>query len=200
MSALSTQPEPIGLDYDGRALLSRLQSEYGAEAFLEVPDVAAVDAHGALQVMIDAAQRVIDVRVLDIDRLRTKDALAVAVGQAFIAAVTARLRRSLEASGALRRWQERAEAIRDGLVAIDIGTSPSVIVWDRSGLVEEVAAPSRAREVTSGNGFLTMRRTDFGVTITAVDGTWLSAVSIENLERALLEATRGEAREEGRRA
>jgi len=129
--------------------------------------------------------RFVDVHVLDIGRLRQPSDLNVAVREAWQRADLVRLSRSLEASGALGEWQELGRERLNGRLRLDpVGQRAHRAPVGRGALPSTTA--------TSGNGFVTIRRTGAGdISLLSVDETWLHRARPDHLERALLEAANG---------
>lgn len=187
------------LDFDGRQLLAELQEHFGSDTYQDVPECAGTDDAGRLRVVLDAAQRVVDIVLLDDDRLRTPADLETAFEEAWIVADVARLSRSLQASGAQERWERAGAEVLAGRATVSIGTPPDVSERasrerrDRSASTTATAAtrPAPPSPVVSrsANGYLAVRRTPTGeATITEVDAVWLAAAQPAHLRRALLEA------------
>jgi len=189
-------------DQTADPLRARLAALKGAEYFDDVPDTTGTDRHRWLTITIDAARRVLDVRIRDLSAMRAVDTFEDAVREAFAAADGARLLASLERHGLADEYLERARATLAGLRPVVAPPRPDV---SRKACRERAAArargdvrrrPRRPDPVTSDNGYLTVQRAaDGGLVALDVDAVWLSGVREEHLRQALLEALRFEASE-----
>ena len=185
------------LDYDGQQLLARLSNE-DADLFRDVPDATGADAADSLAITVDSARRVVNVEVRDAERVRTPEALAAVVREAFGAADGERALASLTTAGKADERLARAESLMSGRRKLEIRSAPDVSYRAylarggsrraRPDLAEVAALPDAT---TSDNGYVTIMRDEHGM-ISAVhaDGEWLSAAQPHNLERALLQAGR----------
>jgi hypothetical protein len=168
-----------------RRRLALIQEAHGTDAWQEVPDATGEDREGRLRIVLDASARVVGVRVLDVGRLRFAAALSDALRDAWLAADTVRLSRSLTTSGAYDEW------LRLGRERLS-GARPLAVGGPRRGSEVLRARTLPGSTTTSINGFVTVRRSGTGdLTLVAVDQRWLAAARPEHLERALLEASTG---------
>lgn len=181
------------LDYAGRERLRSLQQKFDIETYQQVPPTSGTDGLNRLSLTIDAACRIIDVRIRDIDGLRVCGHLREALDQAFRSADTERALASLRTSGACDEYAARGAARIRGEVPIDTG--------DLQGLAASMRYQFAAVDADddlmatdspvgrSGNGYLAIQLAEDGsVTDLDIDASWLSAARPENLRRALLEA------------
>lgn len=182
------------LDYDGRQTLARLQEYFGDESYQDVPDCEGTDHGRRLGVILDAAQRVVDVILLDRDRLRAPSDLIESFDEAWFAADVIRLQRALEISGTFEARAQEGAAIRAGTVTVSIGTPPDVEEppdWPSSlGDGDTLSPlPPSATVGRSNNGYLAIRRPAAGpAKIIDVDAGWLATADAGHLRRALREA------------
>lgn len=181
-------------DPGGPALLERLASESDPAMFRQVPDAEGTDRNETLKITLDAARRVVDIRVLDVDRLRRPDPFIDAVREAFAIADGARAYASLVMSGQAEEYLARAEAALSGQRPLRAPAPPDVSREACARRREERGAAPDQRPspapVTSDNGYLTMQRGRDGRLIgVSVDAEWLSAARPEQLERALRQAS-----------
>ena len=182
-------------DPGGRALLERLASESDRTMFRPVPAATGTDSNASLTITVDAARRIVDVRVLDVDKLRRPDPLLDAVREAFGAADGARAYASLELSGNAEEFLARAEATLAGELPLRAPTPPDV---SREACARRRAArgprlPRRAQPapVSSDNGYVTVQRgADGRLVDVSVDAEWLSGARPDQLARAILQASR----------
>lgn len=180
------------LDPAGRALLERLATSHEPGLFANVPDASGTDRHDALSVTVDAVRRVVAVRVLDLDHLRSVDPFVDALHEAFAAADGARALASLERLGRAEDYLVRAEATVAGRSPARAPRPPDIsrdAVRRRAGATR--VARATPAPVLSANGFLEVQRGRDGRLLHVdVDAGWLSAVQPAQLERAVIEACR----------
>lgn len=178
------------LDREGRELLEHWQQREGHVALQDVPDVAGSDDEARVEMVMDAARRVREVRISGTRGLATIAGLAAAVGQAYAAADAARGVASLERSGALQDWIDHAGGYTRRTRRIDRGSPPDVTrdAARRRGTSRRSSRPQHRRG-TATNGYLeiVMDRSGDLLDVTA-DELWLNAVRPEHLARALTEA------------
>ena len=178
------------------ALLERLASHGDPDLFHDVPDVTGSDSHEALSITMDSVRRVVDARVLDLDKIRLPEPFNHAVREAFAAADGTRAYASLQRSGKAEEYLARAEATLSGLSPARAPRPPDM---SRKACARRRAARDGAREtvrprpepVTSDNGYLTIQRGPEGRLVDlTVDAEWLSAATADHLERAIVQAAR----------
>lgn len=180
------------LDLEGRRLLDHYAGIEGADALDDVPPATGRDGDDRLELTVDAARRVVRVRVLDGTRLRRPADLARAVATAYAAADAARGVASLERAGAAERWIAEAEALRTGARRLRRGSPP-----DLARLRElRHRDPARRRALRasgrSDNGYLEVVRDSRGdVVLVDADESWLAGSRPEHLEDALTQAFAG---------
>lgn len=178
------------LDFEGQQRLAVLQGRHGGTRFREVAPVVGTDRETGLDLTLDAARRVADVRVPDAGLLRTPALLRAAVRSAFQDADLARARASREAAG------ERPPAGDDldvtpllrptSLPRRDIARRTRATV--ASG-VPARSAPTLATTGRSGNGYLTVTLGPTGVVEDVdADPGWLAGARGQFLETALVQA------------
>lgn len=180
------------IDPSGQALLDRLTTTHEPGLFAPVADATGTDRRESLRITVDAARRVVGVRVLDPDLLRSADLFVDALHEAFATADGARALASLESAGRAEAYLARAEATVSGRSPARAPRPPDI---SRDAVRRRAGRPARAHRgeplapVTSGNGYLTVQRGRDGRLLhVEVDGRWLSAARPAQLERAVLEA------------
>lgn len=184
------------LDYLGRARLAQLQQQFGSDCYQDVPTAQGSDSRCAVSLSIDAACRIVDVRVHDLGALRTPAALDAALGEAFRAADEERAEASLRTSGAFEQYAACGAAMLRGEVPSLAAGRGDVVASVIAELVHpdatdddlptEIGAPLGR----SGNGYLALAvNPDGSIAALEVDAAWLSAATADRLRRALLEAS-----------
>lgn len=184
------------LDHAGEQLLRQL-AEDRPDAFADVAPTSGTNRAQSLSVTIDAAKRVIEVRVLDITALRNPEPFETALDEAFFAADGERLYAVLQLNGQADEWIARADRSLAGTSGLKVRQRGPEIVTREASL--ERRAARRARPAprrtpgpgTSDNGFLTVQRSARGdIKDIQVDAEWLGGVRPEHLEVAIRQATR----------
>ncbi len=153
----------------------------------------ATDRHDTLEVTLEPSRRITRVRVHDIDRLRTPDALSSSLLGAFQAADGQLTLDTLEEAGTADDFLaevERSFAERPGLRTPRVGdVSYAAYRADRLG----GSAPVTPRVTVTGvsrNGYLRITRdADGGLLTVDADAAWLSGARTEFLEDAIIQAT-----------
>lgn len=178
------------LDHSGRRRLAALRERNGSERFRDVAPVTGTDAETGLSLTVDAARRVGEVRVPDVDKLRTPDRLRAAVRSAFHDADSARDRASREASG--HRPPRAAEIDVTPLLGPSRPSRRGIVKRARQAVANGVPtdfATSLMGTGRSDNGYLTVTIGPTGV-VEDVDAEleWLAAAQQHYLEAALDEA------------
>jgi DNA-binding protein YbaB len=179
------------LDHSGRQRLAALQERNGSERFQEVAPVPGTDAETGLSLTVDAARRVGEVRVPDVDKLRTPDRLRAAVRSAFHDADRARDLASREASG--ERQPQAAEIDVTPLLGPSRPSRRGIVKRARqaaaNGVPTDFATTTLMATGRSGNGYLTVTIGPTGVVEDVdADPEWLAAAQQHYLEAALDEA------------
>ena len=156
----------------------------------------ATDGHDTLELTLDPSRRIARVRVHDITRLRTPQALTASLLGAFQAADGQRALDSLKEAGAAADLLERAErdfTERPGLRVPRVGDVSYAA--HRSGRLADAAPVTPHRTVTarSDNGYLSLTREAGGTLLTVdVDAEWLSGARADYLEAAIMQAAAGD--------
>ncbi|MBS4753057.1 hypothetical protein KG112_09600 [Nocardioides sp. zg-ZUI104] len=166
------------LDPEGERLLRRLADER-PDAYGDVEPATGEDSDATISLTIDAAKRIIEARVLDADRVRRPAAFVAALRDAFVAADGDRLFNVLVSSGDVPDWIARADGAAD-----DTPRRRGRLDLLSSG----TAIPQRS---SSAGGHLSVQRSERGDLIDVdVDADWLAAAEPEELEVAIVAATR----------
>lgn len=173
-----------------RSRLAQLQEKYGATFFQDVPDTTGEDDLGRLRVAVNAAREVVDVTVLDLDRLVSPADLSAAFTEAFHAAEIDRMHASIERAGGPPPGEASTRQPR----RIRVPALPDV---SREASAERRArrplrAPVRS-EVTgvSADGGVAIDWDRWGEVLRVrADDEWLRRASAGRLRSALLEASR----------
>jgi hypothetical protein len=156
----------------------------------------ATDRDDTLELTLDASGRITRVRVQDIGRLRTPQALKGALLGASQAADGQRALDDLAGSGADADLLERAErdfSERPGLVAPRVG-DVSYAAFRSGRLGAATPVPSRRTlRASADNGYLTVTREEDGALVNVdVDAEWLSGARTDYLEAAIMQAATGD--------
>lgn len=175
-----------------RVLLERMLASEPVGTVAEVPPVTGTDHQQAMEITLDAARRVVAVKVREASALRTPESFTAALIGAFQTADGDRALAALQHTGHLDEFLGRAEkdfAERPGLrrpPQVDVSYAAY-----RSGSLH--GQPARGSERpgprTSANGYLTVQRGHAGEVLTAhVDPEWLLGARTEHLETAIEQA------------